>query len=57
MSRYLNGIILGQLKALSQGVIKSDRVSGMVKEGFSWEVILRRHLVNVAGRITPNDDR
>lgn len=47
LSKYLNDIIPGQLSALrttSQGIIENDKVSGVVKKGFSVEVIFEQSL-------------
>ena len=47
LSKYLNDITPGQLSALratSQSVMENDQVSGVVKKGFSVEVIFEQSL-------------
>lgn len=47
LSKYLKDISPGQLSALratSQGVMENDQVSGVVKKGFSVEVIFEQSL-------------
>lgn len=47
LSKYLNDITPGQLnafRATSQGVMENDKVSGVVKKGFSVEVIFEQSL-------------